>query len=51
MGASRSVSSDLDPDLSGGALAVVGLSCRLPRSPDPASFWRLLAAGGDAITA
>ncbi|GAB3897561.1 hypothetical protein GCM10029964_080630 [Kibdelosporangium lantanae] len=23
----------------------------MPRSPDPASFWRLLAAGGDAITA
>ncbi|MET9819922.1 beta-ketoacyl synthase N-terminal-like domain-containing protein, partial [Streptomyces sp. NPDC006355] len=31
-------------------IAVVGLSCRLPQAPDPASFWRLLRDGIDAIT-
>jgi acyl transferase domain-containing protein len=32
-------------------IAVVGLSCRLPGAADPDAFWRLLAAGGDAVTA
>ncbi|ROO84786.1 acyl transferase domain-containing protein [Actinocorallia herbida] len=32
-------------------IAVVGLSCRLPGAPDPAAFWRLLAAGTDAVSA
>ncbi|HWE91494.1 MAG TPA: SDR family NAD(P)-dependent oxidoreductase, partial [Pseudonocardiaceae bacterium] len=31
-------------------IAVIGLSCRLPQAPDPASFWALLAGGVDAIT-
>ncbi|MFD7316046.1 SDR family NAD(P)-dependent oxidoreductase [Streptomyces sp. NPDC059883] len=31
-------------------IAVVGLSCRLPQAPDPASFWRLLRDGVDAVT-
>jgi acyl transferase domain-containing protein len=32
------------------AVAVVGLSCRLPQAPDPDSFWQLLRAGRDALT-
>ncbi|MFG2358306.1 beta-ketoacyl synthase N-terminal-like domain-containing protein, partial [Streptomyces sp. NPDC048521] len=32
------------------AIAVVGLSCRLPQAPDPAAFWELLRAGRDAVT-
>ncbi|OEV03912.1 SDR family NAD(P)-dependent oxidoreductase, partial [Streptomyces oceani] len=32
------------------AVAVVGLSCRLPHAADPESFWRLLRAGEHAIT-
>ncbi|WP_203720966.1 type I polyketide synthase, partial [Paractinoplanes brasiliensis] len=31
------------------AIAVVGLSCRLPQAPDPAAFWTLLSEGIDAI--
>ncbi|MCP2341051.1 type I polyketide synthase [Actinomadura rupiterrae] len=34
-----------------GAVAVVGLACRLPSAPDPAAFWRLLAEGRSAVTA
>jgi acyl transferase domain-containing protein/acyl carrier protein/enoyl-[acyl-carrier-protein] reductase (NADH) len=33
------------------AVAVIGLSCRLPGAAGPAAFWRLLADGTDAITA
>ncbi|WP_436764170.1 type I polyketide synthase, partial [Streptosporangium sp. V21-05] len=32
------------------AVAIVGISCRLPHAPDPQSFWRLLRDGRDAIT-
>ena len=32
------------------AVAIVGIACRLPGSPDPAAFWRLLREGRDAIT-
>ncbi|MEU8827600.1 beta-ketoacyl synthase N-terminal-like domain-containing protein [Streptomyces sp. NPDC048636] len=32
-------------------VAVVGMACRLPKSPSPSAFWRLLRQGGDAITA
>ncbi|MFJ4653369.1 type I polyketide synthase [Nocardia sp. NPDC088792] len=31
-------------------IAVVGYSCRFPGADGPAEFWRLLAAGRDAIT-
>ena len=31
-------------------IAVVGIACRFPGSADPASFWRALAAGADAVT-
>ncbi|WP_432012246.1 type I polyketide synthase [Streptomyces cucumeris] len=31
-------------------VAVVGMACRLPGSPSPSAFWRLLRQGGDAIT-
>ncbi|MDI5967113.1 SDR family NAD(P)-dependent oxidoreductase [Streptomyces sp. SL54] len=30
-------------------IAVVGMSCRLPRADDPGQLWRLLEAGGDAV--
>ncbi|MER7394135.1 SDR family NAD(P)-dependent oxidoreductase [Streptomyces sp. NPDC000151] len=32
------------------AIAVVGLSCRLPGAADPGAFWELLHTGSDAIT-
>ena len=31
-------------------IAIVGLSCRFPGSPDPDAYWRLLSAGVDAVT-
>ncbi|MBL1102638.1 type I polyketide synthase, partial [Streptomyces coffeae] len=31
------------------AIAVVGISCRLPKSPDPEAFWRALRSGASAI--
>ncbi len=31
-------------------IALVGLSCRLPQAPDPATFWQLLQDGTDALT-
>jgi acyl transferase domain-containing protein/acyl carrier protein len=34
----------------GDPIAIVGMACRFPQSPDPASFWRLLRAGGEAIS-
>ncbi|MFJ4910107.1 SDR family NAD(P)-dependent oxidoreductase [Streptomyces sp. NPDC093249] len=33
-----------------GAIAVIGMSCRLPMAPGPADFWRMLRGGTDAIT-
>ncbi|MBP2707937.1 SDR family NAD(P)-dependent oxidoreductase [Microbispora sp. RL4-1S] len=33
-----------------GAVAVVGMACRLPQADDPAAFWRLLRGGADAVT-
>ncbi|GAA2709632.1 MULTISPECIES: type I polyketide synthase [Streptomyces] len=32
------------------AVAVVGLSCRLPQAPDAAAFWELLRSASSAIT-
>ncbi|MFF8835297.1 type I polyketide synthase [Streptomyces sp. NPDC015130] len=32
------------------AIAVVGMSCRLPGAPDPAAFWELLRNGKSAVT-
>ena len=34
----------------GTAMAIIGMSCRLPGAPDLASFWRNLAAGVDSVT-
>ncbi|HEX9056616.1 MAG TPA: beta-ketoacyl synthase N-terminal-like domain-containing protein, partial [Ktedonobacterales bacterium] len=31
-------------------IAIVGIGCRLPGAPNPRALWRLLRAGGDAIT-
>src|SRR5947208_15994701 len=30
-------------------LAIVGMGCRLPGAESPEAFWRLLAAGADAV--
>ncbi|MEU3688270.1 type I polyketide synthase [Streptomyces narbonensis] len=32
------------------AIAVVGMSCRLPKASDPAAFWELLRSGESAVT-
>ena len=32
------------------AIAIVGMACRFPGAPDLPAFWRLLAAGEDAVT-
>ncbi|MFC7310836.1 beta-ketoacyl synthase N-terminal-like domain-containing protein, partial [Streptomyces monticola] len=32
------------------AVAVIGMSCRLPMAPDPGAFWDLLRNGTDAVT-
>ncbi|WP_367127517.1 SDR family NAD(P)-dependent oxidoreductase [Saccharothrix sp. HUAS TT1] len=37
------------PDRARTAVAVIGLSCRLPSAPDPEAFWRLLRSGTDAV--
>ena len=34
----------------GEPIAIVGMACRFPGSPDLASFWRLLQTGGNAVT-
>ncbi|MGP3965615.1 SDR family NAD(P)-dependent oxidoreductase, partial [Nonomuraea sp. 3N208] len=45
------MTNELSPrGLSGDAVAIVGISCRLPQAPDPESFWRLLREGVDAVT-
>ncbi|WP_051753413.1 polyketide synthase [Streptosporangium amethystogenes] len=31
-------------------IAIVGVSCRLPKAPSPEAFWRLLRDGVDALT-
>ena len=33
-----------------GAIAIVGMACRLPGAPDLASFWNLLETGASAVT-
>ncbi|NEW71388.1 type I polyketide synthase, partial [Streptomyces rhizosphaericus] len=38
------------PSTTDAPIAVVGLSCRLPGAPDPATFRQLLRDGADAIT-
>ncbi|MGX1887747.1 type I polyketide synthase, partial [Streptomyces sp. NPDC055287] len=34
----------------GEAVAVIGMACRLPKSPDPEAFWDVLRTGSDAVT-
>ena len=40
----------LPPRRADARIAVVGMSCRFPAGQDPASFWRSLEAGADAVT-
>jgi beta-ketoacyl synthase-like protein len=30
-------------------IAIIGISCRLPRANDPTAFWQLLSSNGSAI--
>ena len=32
------------------SIAIIGMACRFPAAPDLDSFWRLLEAGGNAVT-
>ncbi|MGW2787488.1 type I polyketide synthase, partial [Streptomyces populi] len=32
------------------AVAIIGISCRLPKAPDPGAFWNLMRCGADGIT-
>ncbi|WP_434444136.1 SDR family NAD(P)-dependent oxidoreductase [Lentzea sp. E54] len=41
--------SEHTPVASQGGIAVVGLSCRLPRAANPDAFWHLLVEGRDAV--
>lgn len=34
----------------GQPIAIVGMACRYPGAPDLGGFWRLLEAGGNAVT-
>ncbi|MGW3044480.1 type I polyketide synthase, partial [Kitasatospora sp. NPDC001159] len=47
MANSSAIGSDFDPNT---AVAIVGVSCRLPKSPDPATFRQLLERGESAVT-
>ena len=38
------------PPSSGESIAVVGMACRFPGANDLSDFWRLLEAGGNAVT-
>ncbi|MFI9387665.1 beta-ketoacyl synthase N-terminal-like domain-containing protein, partial [Kutzneria sp. NPDC052558] len=40
----------IEPGTASDAVAIIGLSCRLPRAGGPAEFWRLLREGTDAVT-
>ncbi|CAH0159330.1 type I polyketide synthase [Roseomonas sp. CECT 9278] len=44
--APRAVTTALPP--SDGAIAIIGLACRLPGAPDADAFWRLMEEGRDA---
>lgn len=37
-------------DLSGSAIAVIGVACRFPGAPDKDSFWKVLEEGRETIT-
>ncbi|MCY3886384.1 MAG: SDR family NAD(P)-dependent oxidoreductase [Chloroflexi bacterium] len=41
---------DLSREPSGEPIAVVGMACRFPGAPNLSAFWRLLEAGGNAVT-
>ncbi|MFG2212005.1 SDR family NAD(P)-dependent oxidoreductase [Streptomyces sp. NPDC048638] len=46
------IDSEVQQEQPGGSdvVAVVGMSCRLPKAPDPHAFWTLLRDGVDAVT-
>ena len=39
-----------EPAVQSNAIAIIGISCRLPAADDPEAFWELLRAGVDAIS-
>ena len=38
------------PSVSDQPIAIIGMACRFPGAPDISSFWRLLEAGGNAVS-
>uniref|UniRef100_UPI002277C35C type I polyketide synthase n=1 Tax=Streptomyces sp. NRRL F-5123 TaxID=1463856 RepID=UPI002277C35C len=46
---SASVASPLPCASPAEPVAIVGMSCRLPKAPGPEAFWTLLREGGDAV--
>src|SRR5436305_12340502 len=47
--ANMNTDTDTDPARPDDAVAVIGLSCRLPQAGNPVEFWRLLREGRSAI--
>ena len=40
----------MKPDKTDQPIAIVGMACRFPGAPDISAFWRLLEAGGNAVS-
>ena len=40
----------MKPDRSDQPIAIIGMACRFPGAPDISAFWRLLEAGGNAVS-
>ena len=38
------------PSVSDQPIAIIGMACRFPSAPDISAFWRLLEAGGNAVS-
>ena len=40
----------MKPDKSDQPIAIIGMACRFPGASDISAFWRLLEAGGNAVS-
>ncbi|MEV3964773.1 SDR family NAD(P)-dependent oxidoreductase [Nocardia sp. NPDC050193] len=47
--AANAIASVIPEGLVNSAIAIVGMSCRMPGASDPGNFWRLLRDGRDAV--